>query len=76
VVPELGWDDYVGIAFDRVILAASHSPAVLSRLRSALTDLLTVAPPDRRPSIQRRLGQVSTSEADVEVRERSERAGI
>jgi uncharacterized membrane protein len=77
VIPELGWDDYVAIAFDRVIHAAGHSPAVLSRLRVVLTDLVTVTPPDRRPSIQRRLDQVTSAEDDVvDVRTPSERATI
>jgi uncharacterized membrane protein len=64
VIPELGWEDYVAVAFDRVILAAARSPAVLSRLRSALSDLLRVAPVDRRPSLERRLDRVSGLEAD------------
>jgi uncharacterized membrane protein len=75
VIPELGWEEYVAIAFDRVILAAARSPAVLSTLRTALSDLLTVAPLERRPSVQRRLDQVSELEADrVDVRPSSERA--
>jgi uncharacterized membrane protein len=76
VVPELGWDDYLAIAFDRVIRAAVGSPAVLSRLRVVLTDLVTVAPSDRRSSIQRRLDQVTAAEDDVDVRPPSERAAI
>jgi uncharacterized membrane protein len=75
VIPELGWEEYVAIAFDRVILAAARSPAVLSTLRTALSDLLTVAPLERRPSVQRRLDQVSELGADrVDVRPSSERA--
>jgi uncharacterized membrane protein len=77
VVPELGWDDYVAIAFDRVTRAAVRSPTVLSRLRAALTDLVTVAPADRRPSIQQRLDEVAAAEADVvDVRAPSEQATV
>ena len=77
VVPELGWDDYVAIAFDRVIVAAARSPVVLSRLRTALSDLLRVAPPGRRATLQRRLDRVTAAEDDVvDVRGPSERAGI
>jgi hypothetical protein len=35
-MPEPGWDDYVGIAFERVIDAAEGSRAVLQRIRDAL----------------------------------------
>ncbi|HEX3300501.1 MAG TPA: DUF2254 domain-containing protein [Actinomycetota bacterium] len=77
VVPEFGWDDYVGIAFDRVIVAAARSPVVLSRLRTALSDLLRVAPPGRRATLQRRLDRVTAAEDDVvDVRGPSERARI
>jgi uncharacterized membrane protein len=77
VVPELGWDDYVAIAFDRVIRAAGRSPAVLSRLGAVLTDLVAVAPGDRRPSLQRRLDVVKAAQDDVvDVRSPSERAAI
>jgi uncharacterized membrane protein len=77
VIPELGWDDYVAIAFDRVIRAAGRSPAVLSRLRTVLGELVTVTPPDRRPAIQHRLDQIRGAEADVvDVRSASERAPI
>jgi len=64
VVPELGWDDYVGLAVDRVIHAAERSPAVLERIRGALEDLLTVTPEDRRAAVEARLHQLPRSRPD------------
>jgi uncharacterized membrane protein len=54
-VPEPGWESYVGLAFDSISMAGVHSPAVLRRIREALEDLSGVAPPDRRPPLERRL---------------------
>jgi uncharacterized membrane protein len=58
-VPELGWEDYVGLAFDSVSLAGTNSPAVMRRIREALEDLRWVAPPERRPSIDSRLADLT-----------------
>jgi uncharacterized membrane protein len=55
IVPVLGWDDYVALAFDSVCLAGEASPSVLRRIREALEDLMTVAPPDRRRPLESRL---------------------
>lgn len=49
------WDDYVRLAFTEVRLAGAGSPQVARRIRAALEDLLTVAPEDRRPVLQRQL---------------------
>lgn len=46
------WDDYVHLAFDEIRLAGAGSPQVARRLQAALSDLLTIAPPDRRPVLQ------------------------
>jgi uncharacterized membrane protein len=54
-VPELGWEDYVALAFDNIRSAGEASPSVLHRMREALEDLLTVAPPDRRSALEERL---------------------
>jgi uncharacterized membrane protein len=59
IVPELGWDEYVGIAFDRVIAAAAGSRAVVQRIGDALEDLLTVTSDDRRSAIDSRLRMLS-----------------
>ena len=55
VVPVPTWDDYVLLATEEITLAGAGSPPVARRLERALADLLTVAPPDRQPIIERRL---------------------
>ncbi|PWC04292.1 DUF2254 domain-containing protein [Agromyces badenianii] len=46
------WDDYVRLAFTEIRLAGAGSPQVARRILSALEDLLTVAPEDRRPVLE------------------------
>jgi uncharacterized membrane protein len=55
VVPVLGWDGFVRLAFDEVRLAGARSPQVARRLRAALVDILDVAPPERRAPLERQL---------------------
>ena len=43
----LGWDDYVHLAFDEIIVAGRSSLPVRARLRQALDDLTSVAPDGR-----------------------------
>ncbi len=52
VVPTMGWDDYVHLAFDEIRMAGAASPQVSRRLFAALNDLLVVAPRERRPALQ------------------------
>jgi uncharacterized membrane protein len=47
VIPSLGWDAYVRLAFDEIRLAGAGSPQVTRRLTAAVEDLLTVAPSER-----------------------------
>jgi len=49
------WDDYLRIALDDFIEAASRSPMVLLRARALLAALLDAAPPQRRPPVTWRL---------------------
>jgi len=49
------WDDYVHLAFDEIRMAGAGSPQIARRMRAALEDLLTVAPPDRKSSLQKQL---------------------
>lgn len=56
IVPVYGWEDYVSLAFDDLTVAAKSAPSVMRRVRSALDDLMDVAPPERRPSVEKRLG--------------------
>jgi uncharacterized membrane protein len=55
VVPTLSWDGYVRLAFDELRLAGAASPQVVRRLRAALADLRTVAPPERHAALDRQV---------------------
>ncbi|MEV7965675.1 DUF2254 domain-containing protein [Sphaerisporangium sp. NPDC088356] len=55
VVPVLGWDGYVRLAFDEIRLAGSGSPQVTRRMRAALDDLKAVARPDRQSALDRQI---------------------
>jgi uncharacterized membrane protein len=55
VVRVMSWEGYVRLAFDELRLAGAGSPQVARRLRAALEDLRTVAPPERRPPLHRQL---------------------
>ena len=55
VIPSMDWDAYVHLAFDEIRLAGAGSPQVSRRLTDALQDLLTVAPPSRRPILAEQL---------------------
>ena len=51
----LDWDGYVRLAFDEIRLAAGGYPQVTRRLKAALADLKAVAPPERKPPLDRQL---------------------
>jgi uncharacterized membrane protein len=55
VIRSLDWDGYVRLAFDEIRLAAGPYPQAARRLQAALQDLKAVAPPDRRPPLERQL---------------------
>jgi uncharacterized membrane protein len=55
VLPTMSWDGYVALAFDELRQVGGGSPQVPRRLRAALEDLMTVAPPDRREPLRRQL---------------------
>ena len=55
VVRTTTWEAYVRLAFDEIRLASIESPQVTRRLVAALEDLRTVAPPERRPPLEREL---------------------
>jgi uncharacterized membrane protein len=55
VVRSLDWDGYVRLAFDEIRLASGPYPQATRRLEAALEDLKTVAPPERRPALDRQL---------------------
>ena len=49
------WDDYLRTSLDDLIESASRSPMVLLRVRTLLTSLLKIAPPQRQSPIAWRL---------------------
>ncbi|MCW2996580.1 MAG: conserved rane protein of unknown function [Solirubrobacterales bacterium] len=58
---EIDWAGYVRLAFDEIRLAGSASPQVARRLRAALEDLTTVAPPDRQAPLERQLALLKSA---------------
>lgn len=71
VMPTMDWAAYVELAFEEIRRAGAASPQVARRLRSALDDLLAVAPPERRPPLeeQRSLLDAAAAEALGDDRE-------
>jgi uncharacterized membrane protein len=63
-VPVMSWEAYVHLVFDEVRLAGIESPQVTRRLVAALDDLLTIAPPERRPPLQRQLDLIVMASRD------------
>ncbi len=55
VVPVVPWEAYVDLAFDEIRMFGAASLQVPRRLRAAVEDLLTVAPPHRMPALERQL---------------------
>jgi uncharacterized membrane protein len=51
----LSWEGYVRLAFDEIRLAGAGSPLIARRLRAALLDLKSVAPPERQAPLDRQL---------------------
>ncbi|MEJ7741135.1 MAG: DUF2254 family protein [Nocardioidaceae bacterium] len=55
LAPTMQWQGFVQVAFDEIRQAGAGSPQVSRRLKAALDDLLTVAPPERRPALEHQL---------------------
>jgi uncharacterized membrane protein len=74
--PSMTWEDYVHLAFDEIRIAGAGSPQVARRLRAALEDLLTVAPPERKGALQEQLNllQAGTDSAMSAARDRTRAA--
>lgn len=74
-VPVVGWDDYVWLAFTEIRIAGAGSPQIPRRLRAAIEDLLEVAPPERRPPLERQLRLIEAQvEQEYDLDEQIERA--
>ena len=73
-VRTMSWEAYVHLAFDEIRLAGAGSPPVTRRLKAALTDLRSIAPPERAVIIDLQLDLLATTteaslsdERDVEL---------
>ena len=60
-VQTMSWEAYVHLAFDEIRLAGAGSPQVTRRLKAALTDLRSIAPPERVGIIDLQLDLLSTT---------------
>ena len=55
------WEAYVLLATEEIRLAGARSPQVTRRLRAALTDLRSIAPPERIDVLDRQLERLRTA---------------
>jgi uncharacterized membrane protein len=83
IVKTMNWEAYVHLAFDEIRMTGAGSPQVARRLKSALNDLLTVAPPERVPILEEQLELLESAtkslmvdERDVRMALREDREGI
>jgi uncharacterized membrane protein len=82
-VRTMSWDAYVHLAFNEIRLAGAGSPQVTRRLKAALTDLKSLAPPDRTEILDLQLDLLTTAteasftdERDVALALNDDREGI
>jgi uncharacterized membrane protein len=76
VVPTMNWEAYVRLAFDEIRMAGAGSPQVARRLKSALTDLKSVAPADRVPILEQQLELLETATTSLMDDERDARVAL
>jgi uncharacterized membrane protein len=82
-VRSMTWEAYVLLAFEEIRLAGAGSPQVTRKLQAALTDLRSIAPPERAGVIDRQLELLAASvktaigqEQDVDFALVEDREGI
>jgi uncharacterized membrane protein len=81
-VRSLNWEEYVLLATEEIRLAGARSPQITRRLKSALTDLRSIAPPERVDVIDRQLERLriaaesALDNEDVEFALTDDRKGI
>jgi uncharacterized membrane protein len=82
-VRSMTWKAFVRLAFDEIRLAGAASPQVTRRLQAALTDLRSVAPPDRVEVLDEQLDLLAeavesafSDGRDIEMALREDRKGI
>ena len=83
IVKTMNWEAYVHLAFDEIRMAGAGSPQVARRLKSALNDLRTVAPPERVAILEDQLELLESAteslmldERDVTMALHADREGI
>lgn len=83
IEPAMDWEAYVHLAFDEIRLAGAASVQVTRRLHAALTDLKSVALPDRIPVLDRQLELLSAAvresalnDLDMRMALQSDRQGL
>lgn len=67
VVPQRTWEEFVDLSVDEILLYGSQSLQITSRLADMLDDLISIAPPDRRPPLQRKRDAVEQARRRVEA---------
>ena len=72
----MSWEAYVHLAFDEIRMAGAGSPQVARRLRSALNDLCTVAPPERVSILEEQLELLEASTESLMDDERDVRLAL
>ncbi len=83
IVPTMSWEAYVHLAFDEIRMAGAGSPQVTRRLKAALEDLRSIAPPERTAILDEQLDLLATATEtamddprDVELALHKDREGI
>lgn len=62
-LPFPAWEEFLTVGVDEVAHYSTHDPIVRARVETLLTDLLTLAPPQRQPPLRARLDRVLASSA-------------
>src|SRR4029450_7754442 len=70
IVRTMDWEAYVHLAFDEIRMTGAGSPQVARRLKSALNDLRTVAPPERVPILEEQLELLESATESLMADER------
>lgn len=60
-VPSMSWEAYVHLAFTEIRMAGAGSPQVVRRLKAALIDLRSIAPPERVGVVAQHLDLLAAS---------------
>jgi uncharacterized membrane protein len=53
------WDQYLAVALDEIIALPGLLPSVSHRLTRLLDDLAAIAPPSRRPELEKRRAKIA-----------------